>query len=529
MTTANTPTKKEENGPSDDTEPEEESLSESNANRDDGDAEDIRKERETNTGGTPGDKAGGPFPSNDVASTLTGEDTIVFEESLTESGDVIGVGWSGSLYQFSREDDLSDPSEIVQWTAEKIENNRRVSIPNRDGSGSGDISVSQAIAWTWLKAPQDILSDDGEGRTGYVGDTPTGSTVYWTDESGRLYTAATEIGPDAMREIVGADVRPVEKCSSTGEGREVVITREGIPFTIKRSTHLRLPRMKGEILQWKAERRMVENGRNIRYQEVVDEEKEVVRMTIEEAVARAWVGGPESENLVADYEGESPTADTVFWKERQTRWWETKPVGIKEAMEKGSSYREKIYLGIRDRLLQLFDRSGEKEAVLRLLGVRLDTARAIVRKEEDVHLDRLTRLIGPKDRVRVEVGIQNPPNKTRGAEILKKAERTGSGLAGRVERTEHGYALTVRGDEGEAEEDLRNFLGMMVSIIVDARGWSQRQAADELGTTQPWISKMVRGVGFFRIDRVSEIIEKARVPVTVEISGSETLAVEPAE
>jgi len=81
------------------------------------------------------------------------------------------------------------------------------------------------------------------------------------------------------------------------------------------------------------------------------------------------------------------------------------------------------------------------------------------------------------------------------------------------------------GFDPEASESLRIKSELMIEItqLIDSRGWTQAQAAEVMGVTQPRISNLVRGrIDLFRIDSLVAMLDCAGVEVRMEFVQSST-------
>lgn len=65
---------------------------------------------------------------------------------------------------------------------------------------------------------------------------------------------------------------------------------------------------------------------------------------------------------------------------------------------------------------------------------------------------------------------------------------------------------------------LRARLAMEISELIKARGWSQREAAAQMRTTQPRINDTVRGrIGSMSIDRLVGMLDAAGQQVEIRV------------
>jgi len=79
------------------------------------------------------------------------------------------------------------------------------------------------------------------------------------------------------------------------------------------------------------------------------------------------------------------------------------------------------------------------------------------------------------------------------------------------------------GFEREVSENLRirSDLMMELSELIERRGWTQAQAAEVMGVSQPRISNLVRGkIDLFSIDTLIAMLGSAGVRVRVSTSAS---------
>jgi predicted XRE-type DNA-binding protein len=71
----------------------------------------------------------------------------------------------------------------------------------------------------------------------------------------------------------------------------------------------------------------------------------------------------------------------------------------------------------------------------------------------------------------------------------------------------------------EAENmKLRSALMMALDRQIQSRGWTQAEAASQLGVTQPRISDLVRGkIGRFSLDRLVKMVSAAGLHIHVQV------------
>jgi predicted XRE-type DNA-binding protein len=71
----------------------------------------------------------------------------------------------------------------------------------------------------------------------------------------------------------------------------------------------------------------------------------------------------------------------------------------------------------------------------------------------------------------------------------------------------------------EAENmKLRSALMMALDRHIQSRGWTQAEAASQLGVTQPRISDLVRGkIGRFSLDRLVKMVSAAGLHIHVQV------------
>jgi predicted XRE-type DNA-binding protein len=81
-------------------------------------------------------------------------------------------------------------------------------------------------------------------------------------------------------------------------------------------------------------------------------------------------------------------------------------------------------------------------------------------------------------------------------------------------------AFEALGFGAEAAEHLRIRAELMLALtqLIDAQGWTQAEAARQLGVTQPRISDLVRGkIDRFSIDTLVDLLTAAGAGVTVTV------------
>lgn len=72
------------------------------------------------------------------------------------------------------------------------------------------------------------------------------------------------------------------------------------------------------------------------------------------------------------------------------------------------------------------------------------------------------------------------------------------------------------------ETKLKSDLVIQIRGLIDAKGWTQTEAAEMIGLTQPQVSQLMRGhVAGFSIDRLFTIITRLGHTVEVRISPDE--------
>ncbi len=71
----------------------------------------------------------------------------------------------------------------------------------------------------------------------------------------------------------------------------------------------------------------------------------------------------------------------------------------------------------------------------------------------------------------------------------------------------------------EAENmKLRSALMMALDRHIQSRGWTQAEAAGQLGVTQPRVSDLVRGkIGRFSLDRLVKMVSAAGLHIHVQV------------
>ncbi len=74
-------------------------------------------------------------------------------------------------------------------------------------------------------------------------------------------------------------------------------------------------------------------------------------------------------------------------------------------------------------------------------------------------------------------------------------------------------------DEEAVNLQLRGLLAIEISNIIEERGWSQRQAAQELGVSQPRIAEIMKSkIDHYSIDLLVRYLDKLgqRVSIVIE-------------
>ena len=72
---------------------------------------------------------------------------------------------------------------------------------------------------------------------------------------------------------------------------------------------------------------------------------------------------------------------------------------------------------------------------------------------------------------------------------------------------------------------IRSDLMIRLSKLIEARGWTQQQAAERFGVTQPRISDLVRGkIDRFSIDTLIAMLSHAGVRVQIVVGRSSKVA-----
>ena len=88
-------------------------------------------------------------------------------------------------------------------------------------------------------------------------------------------------------------------------------------------------------------------------------------------------------------------------------------------------------------------------------------------------------------------------------------------------------AFEALGFAAEEAEHLRIRAELMLALtqLIDAQGWTQAEAARQLGVTQPRISDLVRGkIERFSIDTLVDLLTAAGASVTVTVGRRRSAA-----
>jgi len=86
--------------------------------------------------------------------------------------------------------------------------------------------------------------------------------------------------------------------------------------------------------------------------------------------------------------------------------------------------------------------------------------------------------------------------------------------------TSSGNVFADLGFEPEEAENLRVRADLMIAIkmLIQEKGWTQQEAARQLGVSQPRISEICRGkIGLFTVDKLINMLARAGQQVTVQI------------
>lgn len=83
-----------------------------------------------------------------------------------------------------------------------------------------------------------------------------------------------------------------------------------------------------------------------------------------------------------------------------------------------------------------------------------------------------------------------------------------------------GNVFADLGFEPEEAENLRVRADLMIAIktLIQEKGWTQQEAAQQLGVSQPRISEICRGkIGLFTVDKLINMLARAGQQVAVQI------------
>lgn len=83
-----------------------------------------------------------------------------------------------------------------------------------------------------------------------------------------------------------------------------------------------------------------------------------------------------------------------------------------------------------------------------------------------------------------------------------------------------GNVFADLGFEPEEAENLRVRADLMIAIktLIHEKGWTQQEAARQLGVSQPRISEICRGkIGLFTVDKLINLLARAGQQVAVQI------------
>lgn len=76
--------------------------------------------------------------------------------------------------------------------------------------------------------------------------------------------------------------------------------------------------------------------------------------------------------------------------------------------------------------------------------------------------------------------------------------------------------------ENPGELTVKARLASKIYDRIEEKGWTQKEAAKELGISQPDVSRLVRGIlGDFSVERLMQFLVRLRYEVTIQLNDGE--------